>query len=51
MVATWSFVAALPEHDRESLLDDLGGIIQAHEIDRFDLRGGASTVHLTTKRE
>ena len=50
MVSTWSFVAALPEHDRESLLDDLGGIIHAHDIHRFDLRGSV-TVHLTTKRE
>ena len=49
MVSTWSFVAALPDDERDSLLDDIGRIIRAHDIDRFDLQGNV-TVHLTTKR-
>lgn len=49
MVSTWSFVAALPQDDRDSLLDDIGRIIRAHDIDSFDLQGNV-TVHLTTTR-
>ena len=49
MVSTWSFVAALPDDERDSLLGDIGRIIRAHGIDRFDLQGNV-TVHLTTKR-
>ena len=49
LVRSWSFVAAMPDADRDELLADAARIIRSYGVEQFDLPS-TTDVYLTTRR-